>query len=514
MIFVAGTTRVTLFAGGYVFGCFLFLWMGYSLFFKPTIAVLKMWNLLIYYNVTVILLKTVLQVVGCVYMSQMYKNFCWLLQLLGIACNKAGYSTAELVDPEILAECDIPHSEAGIFYDNLCFVFLLIQRRILGSEYFKHVVSELKAQKFFASRGAELIEKINKQEVEVAEAREQDMMNMVDRMVAKISKKHRKSMPLGETPSDASPLDELKSRDPSIQIQDPLTIDVSGYSEVPTPDTISPMSPEARPTTLQIEIKPPATSLETPKLGYRPHSIDVVRSAQQTNLDKIYRRKSENPKYYQRSQDEESDTWSVNSSEKDPSNRRQTIQEGGVKGLGPLQLLNFAIKKGAIKDAVKESNEMEKTHTKLEKEMEKEYGKVDYHKIRKRILKEKARQKAKPDFDEETFETDALTNVAAVTRMDSLTAPESMSVKKRKRLSTASSDNEDLPPGSPTSTLKRKQRLSTASSDGEDIGSGDEEDGLVSGDSEAEQEEEVKPTTLSRKDKIIQFYRRGELQIF
>lgn len=94
-------------------------------------------------------------------------------------------------------------NEAGIFYDNLCFVFLLIQRRIFGSEYFKHVIAELKAQRFFASRGAELIEKINKQEIEEAEAREKEMMQMVDKMVNKISKKQesesRKFQPKKDT---------------------------------------------------------------------------------------------------------------------------------------------------------------------------------------------------------------------------------------------------------------------------------------------------------------------------
>ena len=53
------------------------------------------WNAMIFYNVGVIFIKISLQVVGCVYMSQMYRNYCWLLQLFGIACLKTGVRPEE-----------------------------------------------------------------------------------------------------------------------------------------------------------------------------------------------------------------------------------------------------------------------------------------------------------------------------------------------------------------------------------------------------------------------------------
>ena len=46
----------------------------------------------------------------------------------------------------------MPIDQAGIFYDGICFVFLLIQRRVICSHYFKHVIAEFRAQQVFACR--------------------------------------------------------------------------------------------------------------------------------------------------------------------------------------------------------------------------------------------------------------------------------------------------------------------------------------------------------------------------
>lgn len=80
--------------------------------------------------------------------------------------------------------------------------------------------------------------------------------------------------------------------------------------------------------------------------------------------------------------------------------------------MGPLQLLNYAFKKGALSDAMKESNDIEAIHEDLERQMEQTYGVSDYQSIRRAILKEKARQKTKADYDENTFddETSLLSN--------------------------------------------------------------------------------------------------------
>lgn len=102
----------------------------------------------------------------------------------------------------------------------------------------------------------------------------------------------------------------------------------------------------------------------------------------------------------------------ASSAEKIQKTSRARKYESGVKGLGPLQLLNYAFKKGALSDAMKESNDIEAIHEDLERQMEQTYGVSDYHSIRRAILKEKARQKTKADYDENTFddETSLLSN--------------------------------------------------------------------------------------------------------
>ncbi|KAI4888138.1 hypothetical protein NFI96_028501, partial [Prochilodus magdalenae] len=153
VVFVTGSTRISVFGLGYLLASFFFLLFGTRLLIKQSRTRLLMWDCLIIYNVGVIISKNVLSILACVFVSMMRSRFCWVIQLFSLVCTVKGY-----YDPEALSdkECSLPVEEAGIIWDSICFFFLLLQRRVFLSFYFLHVTADLQASARQASRGFEL----------------------------------------------------------------------------------------------------------------------------------------------------------------------------------------------------------------------------------------------------------------------------------------------------------------------------------------------------------------------
>uniref|UniRef100_A0A672QS65 Piezo-type mechanosensitive ion channel component 2-like n=1 Tax=Sinocyclocheilus grahami TaxID=75366 RepID=A0A672QS65_SINGR len=147
IIFITGTTRISIFCMGYLVACFYFLLFGGDLLLKPIKKILRYWDFLIAYNVFVITMKNIL---ACGYIKHLVKNSCWLVQLLSLSCTIKEYKALE--------GCEVPKDEAGIIWDSICFTFLLLQRRVFMSYYFLHVVADIRAGQILASRGAELFQ--------------------------------------------------------------------------------------------------------------------------------------------------------------------------------------------------------------------------------------------------------------------------------------------------------------------------------------------------------------------
>ncbi|ROT73144.1 putative piezo-type mechanosensitive ion channel component 2 isoform X6 [Penaeus vannamei] len=187
VMFLGGTNRVTLVALGYVLGAFVFLWLGNEFYLRPLSTILRLWNYLLGYNVSVIVVKTFLQLLGCVFLSPLAINACWFVQLLGIACvKKFGDNSDDRIVEDLKKFCAVPKSEAGLMWDGICFGFLLMQRRLFSSFYFQHLVTEMKAQTKLASRGAELIAELMQKEIAERQAAEAEVLNKIKEKMDRI----------------------------------------------------------------------------------------------------------------------------------------------------------------------------------------------------------------------------------------------------------------------------------------------------------------------------------------
>lgn len=222
IMFLAGTNRTNLFSLGYLVGAFMFLWQGSDFYLRPIRTILKWWNVLIGYNISVIILKTVFQGIGCVYINEVgfiilnrrrigfisflfsYRQIegpaCWLAQLLGIAClKKFKSSTTRSYDNGV---CQVPREDIGMVWDALCFAFLIMQKRLFKSYYFFHIVDETKAMSILASRGAELLEELHEKRIEKQESTEKKILEKLKFKMDKIKANQKKVLgPVYEEPS-------------------------------------------------------------------------------------------------------------------------------------------------------------------------------------------------------------------------------------------------------------------------------------------------------------------------
>ncbi|XP_039998805.1 piezo-type mechanosensitive ion channel component 2 isoform X2 [Xiphias gladius] len=159
IIFITGTTRISIFCMGYLVACFYFLLFGGELLLKPIKKILHYWDFLIAYNIFVITMKNILSILACGYINSLIEKQCWLIQLFSLACTIKEY-TIKTNQEHLPADqrCELPSNEAGIIWDSICFAFLLLQRRVFMSYYFLHVVADIRASQILASRGAELFQ--------------------------------------------------------------------------------------------------------------------------------------------------------------------------------------------------------------------------------------------------------------------------------------------------------------------------------------------------------------------
>ncbi|ELW71183.1 Protein PIEZO2 [Tupaia chinensis] len=153
LVFLTGTTRISIWGAGYLVAFGYFMLHGHRLLLRPVKFILKPLDRLIAYSVLVVAVKTALSVGACVYLEALLVSHCWLVHSLGLYCTVEGYRRAIPEDEP----CEPPKKEAGILWDAVCFTFLLLQRRVFLSYYHLFVVADLEATEALAGRGAELL---------------------------------------------------------------------------------------------------------------------------------------------------------------------------------------------------------------------------------------------------------------------------------------------------------------------------------------------------------------------
>ncbi|XP_048873648.1 piezo-type mechanosensitive ion channel component 2 isoform X2 [Brienomyrus brachyistius] len=196
LIFITGTTRISIFCMGYLVACFYFMLFGGSLLMQPVRHILRLWDWLIGYTCIVITFKNLLSLGSCVYLGRLLQNGCWLIQTFSMFCTIQGYDI-----PQPNSICELPEGEAGIIWDAICFTFLLAQRRVFLSYYFLYVVSDLKASKILASRGAELFEAKVKKRIAARLELEKKSVETLKKQMEKIKSK-QSSQPNKQDPPE------------------------------------------------------------------------------------------------------------------------------------------------------------------------------------------------------------------------------------------------------------------------------------------------------------------------
>ncbi|KAM4729964.1 piezo-type mechanosensitive ion channel component 1 isoform 2-T2 [Anableps anableps] len=217
MVFITGATRISVFGLGYLIASFFFLLFGTKLLVKPSRVRLMLWDCLIIYNVAVIISKNVLSILACVFVSEMQARFCWVIQLFSLVCTVKGYYDPTAVSSDT---CSLPVEEAGILWDSLCLLCLLMQRRVFLSFYFLHVTTELQAFAKQASRGFELFRASIMKNVKFHQQIEKKSLSQLKKSMQRIRSKQQKYK------------DGQKSSEVSTESQEAATSSTDHSSEV------------------------------------------------------------------------------------------------------------------------------------------------------------------------------------------------------------------------------------------------------------------------------------------
>ncbi|XP_013104296.2 piezo-type mechanosensitive ion channel component isoform X3 [Stomoxys calcitrans] len=199
VVFLAGTSIADFLALGYLIGAFLFLWEGSDYYLRPIKSIINRWKILIAYNVANIVVKTCLQMAGCMFMDTLVTKCCWLVHILGINCASNGPPPADIDDND--GGCPATTVQVVLLWDSICFAFLIFQLRIFKSHYFCHIITDTRANNILASRGGEIIEHLRQKQIEKRQEYEEEVLHKIKRKMEKIRATQQKMLRPLEKPT-------------------------------------------------------------------------------------------------------------------------------------------------------------------------------------------------------------------------------------------------------------------------------------------------------------------------
>ncbi|XP_033159442.1 piezo-type mechanosensitive ion channel component isoform X2 [Drosophila mauritiana] len=199
VVFLAGTNIADLLALGYLIGAFIFLWQGSDFYLRPIHTIIFRWKWLLAFNVANILIKTSFQMAGCLFMTQLTKDCCWLVHMLGITCT-SNVLTEQIMLPDEAelalkpGECPKITHQVVLLWDTICFAFIIFQLRIFKSHYFCHIITDTKANNILASRGADIIESLRHKQIAHRHDHEKQVLHKIKRKMERIRATQQKML--------------------------------------------------------------------------------------------------------------------------------------------------------------------------------------------------------------------------------------------------------------------------------------------------------------------------------
>lgn len=191
IVFVAGTSQVSLLGLLYLFGSFVLLWQGQEMLRYPRAKLRRWWFFLLLVIWFVLLVKVSLQLYTCVYFEKDIDNKCIVVRLFNARCQAPSYYGTPST-----AQCDDLPNSIGLWLDTLAFVFVVLQIVIFSTSRFESIRAYLLSKKYLeeSTRATgDLLDKIN-EELEKTREREKLIKENIKKRLLEVQDKYKTSV--------------------------------------------------------------------------------------------------------------------------------------------------------------------------------------------------------------------------------------------------------------------------------------------------------------------------------